>query len=93
MYIMGPNNVSELFSIMSGNESVSSIDNLIKKVDENDTLRSKLESQLQDLYGLKNPRLLESEYYISNYVQANLVWTVLVTCSLYLLLAKYFTSV
>ena len=87
---MKPNDVSELFGIMNEKANVSSIDDLINKVDENDALRKKLESQLQDLYGLKNPRLIESEYYIGNYVQANLVWMVLITCTLYFVIVKCF---
>jgi hypothetical protein len=81
------NNLSKLYLTLNSIPREKHVD--IKKMfDENNVLRSELETKLQDLYGMKNMTANDSNINTNSSISANLVWTVLATTFLYYIIVK-----
>jgi hypothetical protein len=81
------NNLSKLYLTLNSMPREKIVD--IKKMfDENNVIRSELETKLQDLYGMKNMTSNDSFMNTNLSISANLVWTILATTFLYYIIVK-----
>jgi hypothetical protein len=81
------NNLIKLYNTLNAIPREEYID-VKKKFDDNNILRSDLETKLQNLYGMKNMTANDSDINTNSSITANLVWTVLATSLIYYIIIK-----
>lgn len=80
------NQVDDLLKKLNLDQKTFLNERMQKTFQENTELRDSLESKLQDLYGERNIRLMDSNSTMNASTYANLMWTIIATTSLYIII-------
>ena len=80
------NNVNHLLTKLNLDENTILNTRIQNTFKENTELRDRLELQLQELYGKRNARLMDSDSIMNASTYATLMWTIIASCSLYYIL-------